>query len=59
MSPKLYCAIPNSYAVNGATELKGKYVKIISVNDWSGSIINVIKHINYGKKTIYYPRSRV
>ena len=41
MSPKLYCAIPNSYVVNSATELKGKYVKIISVNDWSGSIINV------------------
>jgi len=53
MSPKLYCAIPNSYVVNGATELKGKYVKIISVNDWSGSIINV-KVSNYGNGSYFY-----
>lgn len=53
MSPKLYCAIPNSYAVNGATELKGKYVKIISVNDWNGSIINV-KVSNYGNGSYFY-----
>ena len=53
MSPKLYCAIPNSYVVNGATELKGKYVKIISVNDWNGSIINV-KVSNYGNGSYFY-----
>ena len=53
MSPKLYCAIPNSYVVNGATGLKGKYVKIISVNDWNGSIINV-KVSNYGNGSYFY-----
>lgn len=53
MSPKLYCAIPNSYVVNGATGLKGKYVKIISVNDWIGSIINV-KVSNYGNGSYFY-----
>ena len=53
MSPKLYCAIPNSYVVNGATVLKGKYVKIISVNDWNGSIINV-KVSNYGNGSYFY-----
>lgn len=53
MSPSLYQAIPISYAVNGATALKGKYVKIISINDWNGAIINV-KVTNYGNGTYFY-----
>lgn len=53
MSPSLYRAIPNSYVVNSATGLKGKYVKIISVNDWDGSIINV-KVSNYGNGSYFY-----
>lgn len=53
MSPSIYRAIPNYYIVNGATVLKGKYVKIISVNDWNGSIINV-KVVNYGNGSYFY-----
>ena len=53
MTPSLYHAIPNCYVVNGATGLKGKYVKIVSINDWNGSIINV-KVVNYGNGGYFY-----